>query len=128
MAETTLVDSDIEASRALVKFLESHGYPLKAAMWMYYSEAERWRFVVCPQEQRKDPTTFYRTFVKAIHDAGQSQSVLRLDRVDIVDATSPLVSTLGSVIRIEGDSSVRFTNNRINGVFLEDALIFKLAS
>ena len=128
MAETALVESEIALSRALVEFLETHGFPLKAALWVYQSDAERWRFVLCPAEQRQHPITFYRDFAKAINDAGISRSVLGLDQVHIIDESSPLVSMLGKVIRIEGGGSARFTNNVINGVFLEDALIFKLAA
>ena len=44
MAEATLVEADVEASPALVDFLEAHGFALKAALWVYQSDAERWRF------------------------------------------------------------------------------------
>jgi hypothetical protein len=128
MAETALVESDVEASRALVDFLEHHGFPLKAALWVYQSDAERWRLVICPVERRTDFTTFYRDFARAINAAGTPPALLRLDRVDIVEDTSPLVNQLGKVVRVDGGSSVRFTNNMINGVFLEDALILKLAA
>jgi hypothetical protein len=128
MAEATLVETDVEASRMLVSFLEERGFALKAALWVYYSDAERWRFVVCPTEQRENVTTFYRDFAKAITAAGAPPDLLRLDRVDIVKDSSPLVGQLGKVLRIEGGSTVRFTNNVINGVFLEDALILKLAA
>jgi hypothetical protein len=128
MAETTLVDTDIEASRALVKFLESHGFPLKAAMWLYHSDSDRWRFVVCPTEQRSDPTSFYKTFVKLIDDHGAAATVLGMDRVDIVDAGSALVNTLGKFIRVASGNPLRLTNNKFDEVFLEDALILKLAA
>jgi len=109
-------------------FLEGNGFPLKAALWVYGSDAERWRFVICPTQGRKDSTTFYRDFAKAINAAGAQASLLGLDRVDIVEDTSPLVSQLGKTIRVQGGGPVRFTNNVINGVFLEDALILKLAA
>lgn len=128
MVAATLVESDIEASRALVTLLESAGFPLKAALWVYQSDAGRWRFVVCPTEKRNDVTSFYRDFAKVITKANGQEAILPLDRVDIVDDKSPLVAGLGKVLRIEGLGNVRFTNNRINGVFLEDALIFRLAA
>jgi hypothetical protein len=128
MAEATLVEDDIEASRALVEFLEAHGFPLKAALWVYQADADRWRFIVCPTEKRQDLSTFYRGFAKAINAAGSPRALLALDRVDIVQDTSPLVDRLGKVFKVDKGGSVRLTNNVINGVFLEDALILKLAS
>lgn len=128
MAETSLVETDVQASRALVAFLESHGFPLKAAMWIYHSDADRWRFVICPVEQRKDVTSFYRSMIKSVKDANLSLPLLGFERVDIVDENANLIKGLGGAIRVDGTNSVRFTNNRINGVFLEDALILKLAA
>ena len=128
MAEATLVEADVEASRALVDFLEAHGFPLKAALWVYQSDAERWRFMLCPREQRQDISTFYRGFAKAINAAGSPRTLLGLDRVDIIQDTSPLVDRLGKVLRVDNGGSVRLTNNVINGVFLEDALILKMAA
>jgi hypothetical protein len=128
MAEATLVEADIEASRALVEFLEAHGFPLKAALWVYQGDAERWRFILCPRENRQDLSTFYKEFAKAINTAGAPRALLRLDRVDIIKDTSPLVDRLGKVLRVDNGHSVRLTNNVTNGVFLEDALILKLAA
>jgi hypothetical protein len=83
---------------------------------------------VCPTEKRQDLSTFYRGFAKAINAAGSPRALLALDRVDIVQDTSPLVDRLGKVFKVDKGGSVRLTNNVINGVFLEDALILKLAS
>jgi hypothetical protein len=128
MAEAALVETDIEASRALVAFLETHGFPLKAALWVYQSDAERWRFMVCPGERRQDPSSFYRDFAKAINAAGSPRTLLGLDRVDIIQESSPFVDRLGKVYRVDSGGSLRLTNNVVNGVFLEDALILKLAA
>lgn len=127
MAEATLVETDIAASRALVDFLEAHGFPLQAALWVYQSDAERWRFKVCPREHRQDLSTFYKDFAKAINAAGSPRILLGLDRIDIIQDTSPLVERLGKVVRVDNGGSMRLTNNVVNGVFLEDALILKLA-
>ena len=129
MADAALVENDVERSRAFVNFLESHGHPLTTALWMYQSDADRWRLVVCPREQRENVSSFYRDFAKLINAAGSPISLLPLDMVDIVTEDSTLVRQLGSVIRVDGTGtgSIRLTNNVTNGVFLEDAIILKLA-
>lgn len=130
MADAALVENDVERSRAFVNFLESHGLPLTAALWIFQSDADRWRLVVCPREQRENVSSFYRDFAKLINAAGSPISLLPLDMVDIVAEDSPLVRQLGSVIRVAGTEteSIRLTNNVINGVFLDDAIILKLAT
>jgi hypothetical protein len=35
---------------------------------------------------------------------------------------------MGSVVRVEGTSNIRFSRNVINGVLIDDALIYRLAA
>ena len=128
MVESALVNEDVEAARRLVSFLDENGYPVKAALWLYQSEAERWRFVISFRESRADVTTFYRDIANLINEKGQADGLLDLYKVDVVDAERSVVGPLSKVIRVDGLSNVRFTNNRVNGVFLEDALIFRLSA
>jgi hypothetical protein len=118
---------DLERSEALVKFLDLKGFPVRAALWLYQSDAERWRFVLAFREMRKDYTTFYRDIAKAINMATNTEDLLDLSKVDIVDPASAFVTNLSKALRMEGMGRVRFTNNRINGILLEDALIFRMA-
>jgi hypothetical protein len=39
MAETILVNSDIEAGRELVGLLDEAGFPVTAAAWIYFPDA-----------------------------------------------------------------------------------------
>ena len=128
MAEDALVNEDIEAARRLVAFLDANHFAVKAALWLYESDAARWRFVVSFREKRENVISFYRDIAKLMNQVGRELDLLDLSRVDFVDADGSVVGPLSQVLHIEGDSSVRFQNNRINGVFLEDALIFRLSA
>ena len=119
---------DLEKSEALVKHLDSNGLPVRAALWLYQSDAERWRFVLAFREKRKDYTTFYRDLAEAVNSSKNSEDLLDLSKVDVVDPESPLVANLSKVLRMDGMGRARFTNNRINGILLEDALIFRMAA
>lgn len=127
MVENTLVAEDIDAAGRLVSFLDDHGLRVRGALWLYDSDAERWRFVVAFQETRKDVTSFYLDVAKATAKAGD-QKLLDLSRVDIVDSERSIFTALRGVIAVDGDSRVRFSKNRINGVYLEDALIYRLSA
>lgn len=124
MAEDALVNEDIEAAGRLVSFLDEHGLGVRGALWLYDSDAERWRFVIAFREARKDITTFYLDVAKA-KTAAHADDLLDLSRVDIVDPDRSIFTALKGVISVTGNSRVRFSRNRINGVYLEDAMIYR---
>lgn len=125
MVENTLVAEDVDAAGRLVTFLDDHGLAVRGALWLYDSDAERWRFVIAFREVRKDVTSFYLDVAKATSKAA-SYDLLDLSRVDIVDPDRSIFTALKGVIGVEGNSRVRFSKNRINGVYLEDAMIYRL--
>ncbi|MFN3672938.1 MAG: hypothetical protein ACK4VM_13625 [Bosea sp. (in: a-proteobacteria)] len=128
MAESALVSEDIEAARRLVAFLDSNGFAVKAALWLYRSEDDRWRFVISFREKRENVISFYRDIAKLMNRSGSEFDLLDLARVDFVDGDGAVVGPLSQVLQIDDDAGRRFQNNRINGVFLEDALIFRLSA
>ncbi|AQR62142.1 hypothetical protein BZG35_11180 [Brevundimonas sp. LM2] len=127
MVENTLVNEDIDAAGRLVSFLDDHGLKVRGALWLYDSDAERWRFVIAFHEARKDVTSFYLDVAKATSKS-QNGGLLDLSRVDIVDPDRSIFTALRGIIAVDGNSRVRFSNNRINGVYLEDALIYRLSA
>jgi len=46
MAETILVKSDIDAGQELLRILDDSGFPVSAAAWIYFPDAEEWRLVM----------------------------------------------------------------------------------
>jgi hypothetical protein len=128
MAEIALVDEDVRRADLLVETLEKNGFPLVAALWLYQSDADRWRFVVSPEEHRADPTSFYRDFAKLLRSADPKLELLDLNKVDIVKRDSPILTALGKLCRVEGKGRARITDSSINGIFIEDALVYKLCA
>lgn len=128
MAEEALVGDDIEAADNLLKFLDANGYPVSGALWLYHSDDDRWRFVISFREKRDDLASFYRDIAKLMNAQAHDRNILDLSRVDFVDSDRSVIGSLSKALRVEGNSRVRYTNNRINGVFLEDALIFRLSA
>ena len=127
MVEEALVSADIDAAGRLVTFLDEEKMPLRSALWLYDGDAGRWRFVIAFREDRKDITSFYLDMAKAINRS-KRKDLLDLARVDVVDPNRSVVSALRGAINIEGNARVRFSQNRINGVYLEDALIYRLSA
>lgn len=127
MVEDALVTEDIDAAGRLITFFDEQGLPVRSALWLYDGDARRWRFVVAFREERKDITTFYLDMARAVHRS-ERKDLLDLAQVDVVDPNLSVVSALREMINIEGNSRVRFSQNRINGVYLEDALIYRLSA
>ncbi|MFN3674262.1 MAG: hypothetical protein ACK4VM_20355 [Bosea sp. (in: a-proteobacteria)] len=121
-----MVTSDIEAAKKLVAFLDSNGFPVKAALWLYESEAERWRFVISLQERRDSLASFYLDLARVFNERGLDAGLLELDRVKLVDADRPLIRSLSKGYRGLQTEGRRLSNEQVDGHFFEDALILRL--
>lgn len=126
MVERALVSSEIEAAKQLVAFLDENGFPVKAALWLYESEAERWRFVVSFQEKRENPLSFYSDVSKLFNEKGLDRGLLDLDRVNFVDADRSIVRSLAQNYRGLKSEGRHVISTRLPDVFVEEALILRL--
>lgn len=126
MAERALVGSEIEAARRLVAFLDANGFPVKAALWLYEADAERWRFIVSLQERRQSVATFYWDVAKLINAKGQGLELLELDRVNFVDADRSIVRSLAQNYKGLKSEGRHVVSTRLPDVFVEEALILRL--
>lgn len=126
MAEKLLVASDIDAAGRLVSFLDENGFPVEGALWLYESDAERWRFVISMREKRQNVATFYWDVAKLINAKGDGLALLELYKVNFVDTDRSIVRSLAvgyKGVRTEGR---RLVDERVNDVFVEEALILRL--
>jgi hypothetical protein len=128
MANDALVTADIESAARLVKFLDENNMPVSGALWLYQSEAERWRLLISFQEERKDISKFYLDVAKLINKSLDRDKMIELSKVDFVEASKSVIGPLSKIVHIDGISQVRFSHNRVNGIYIEDALIYRLAA
>ena len=125
MVEDALVAEDLDAASRLVDLLDAQSLTVRGAMWLYESDNERWRFKVCFQEARENVMSFYRDMARIVN-AHPDVDVLPLDRVSVVSFDTSIFSKLKGMINLVGKSRVRMTHSRINGVYMEDAMIYRL--
>lgn len=59
---------------------------------------------------------------------GRAEPILNLGGLRIVGADDPLIGGLRPVVHVDDLGEVRFSNNMVNGVYVEDALIHRLAA
>jgi hypothetical protein len=97
-------------------------------MWFFYTESEEWQLLLYSPDfgkNGKDSNTIYTSIFNVINELGEYANGLSLDMIKIITTNSPLIELLNSLIRVEGISNVRCSSNYINGVYIEDALIYR---
>lgn len=127
MGATALVNEDIAAGRAVVEALDSGGFPVAAAFWLYDSERDVWKLWIGTPRAVKD---LQKAFMKVgeILSSTTDREVLDLSRIRLVTPDDPMVRAIGSVIHMKGLSDVRLKSNLANGIYIEDALIYRTAA
>lgn len=128
MATTALVGADIEMGREFIKILDETNFPITGAAWIYFPDVEEWRLIVRTPRAEKDLQGALRQVAAALDEKGDLRTRIDLSRVKLVPPKDKMLAAMGSVVRAEGISTVRFTRNVINGVLIDDALIYRLAA
>ena len=118
----------IDAGRALLALLDSQKFHARACFWFYFSESDRWRFVVASPEVRvRGPHAAYQRVHALARKVPDVTEVFAPGDVTVVKDNDPLVLLLRKAISTgPGISGIRFTNNSINGTFIDDAYIYRL--
>ena len=128
MVASALVDRKIERGRRLIKKLDDSRFPVTAAFWYYFPEAEQWRLVVAsPTVDSQGRRAAYAEIHK-IQRRGVRLPPLSVSEITAVSPRDPLVKLLSSAIRTRpGIAGIAFSGNVINGVYIEDAYIYRLS-
>jgi hypothetical protein len=133
MAEETVVkealtDKMIEAGASLLNTLDKQHFIVDAALWLYLTEANRWRLLVATPEVRVEgPKKTYRRLLNALRNA----AVHNVDpqNISVIDARDAFIELLRSAVRVNRNAGgVRFSRNTVNGQFIEDAYIYRTAA
>lgn len=128
MDTTILVDKDIEDGRKLVEALDRSMFDLVGALWFYFSGSRDWRLLlVSPSVDSAGPRSCYKVIQSVIEDMPRDFGI-SLSRISVLSPRDNIIRLLKAAIRTDrGISAIRFTSNTINGVFIEDALVYRLS-
>lgn len=126
MDKPILVDADMKAGEALLSKLDEIEFNVKAALWFYVQDSEEWRLIIASPTVDKDGP-------KKAYEKVQSQLQklnghgLSLRNISLVSPGDKLIKALKSVFKPDkAISPIRFTRNVIDGIFIEDAYIYRL--
>ena len=127
MDKPALVDGDMKAGEALLNKLDETEFDVKAALWFYMQDSEEWRLILAsPVVDTDGPKKAYEKVQSQLQKLN-GRSELTLRNISLVSPSDNLIKALKSVINTgKAISNIRLTRNVINGVFIEDAYIYRL--
>lgn len=128
MADAALVTKDIEAGSELIRLLDESKFPVTGAAWMHFPDIDDWRLVIRSPKAGTNLQEAFLDLAKAMDAKGDLRARLDLARIKLVPPSDKLLAAIGSVLRVEGLGTTRFSKNVINGIFIDDAVIYRLAA
>lgn len=133
MAEETLVkealtDEMIEAGKAIVENLDRRQFLIDAALWFYLTDQNQWRLLLAtPEVHAEGPRKAYKRLLHSLRNAAVHG--VSLDDVAVLDTQDPLIQLLRVALRTDRSiTGQRFSRNTVNGQFIEDAYIYRMAA
>lgn len=125
----SLTSEMISAGEDLVGRLAKAGFIVSAALWLYLSESDAWRFfIVNPEVETEGWKKAYKKVQSVIGKIPEEQPKIALKDISIVDLKEPLISPLQAALKRETGSAngVRFSRTALDGVFVDDAYIYRV--
>ena len=127
MDKTALVKENIENGEKLIEALDNTEFKVNAALWFYLADSDAWRLIIAsPFEEEKGPKEAY-SFVREELVKLSIHPELSLKDISIVSPKDNLINLLKKAIKTgPGISGIRFTQNVINNVLIDDAYIYRI--
>ncbi len=127
MDKKILVDGDIQQAKILITELDQANFRLQGALWFYFSETADWKLLFAsPLVDTAGPRTCYRMVQTALASMPRDFGIA-LEQISVISPNDRLIQLLRMAIRTgPGLSTIRFAGNTINGVYIHDALIYRL--
>lgn len=122
-----MVTPDITEGRTLLELLDAAQLGVDAAYWLLLPNGE-WRlFLHAPFVDSLGTKAAYRKLLDALRNSSL-ESALSPRTISLVTTSDPTLRLLRSAVTTEGKGihTIRFTGNVINGVYVEDAILYRL--
>ncbi len=128
LVRETLSEEMINAGRYLLEQLDSVKSDIKSFFWFFFPEEKIWKLIIAsPLVKKEGPRSFYKRIIDINRSLeSDDKETISLNNILVVNTENEIVKLLGFFIDT-GDtiSGIRFTGNTINGVYIEDAFIYR---
>ena len=116
-----------KAGADLTRKLDEAKWPVVASFWLFSPEENEWKlFLASPKLVSDGPKNAYEAIARAL--SSLREHFPTLEYISIVAPNHELVRTLSSAIQTGWTfNGIRFSKNTINGRFIDDAYLYRLA-
>ena len=124
-----LTEAMIRAGAALTRKLDERAWPVVASLWLYRSEANRWRLVLAsPLVAADGRRKSYEIVQASLEATPAAEGTMWLGDVSVTEPTDPLIALLCAAARKETMAEgLRFTRTVVNGRFIDDIYIYRMS-
>jgi hypothetical protein len=125
--KASLVVELIEDGKRLIEALDAAKFDVKAAMWFYLPDTDEWRLIIAsPFVDNSGPMKAYEFIQKEMEKLSPALGI-KLRNIAVVSPQDRLISLMRLAIGTGPTiSGIRFTQNVINNVLIEDAFIYRM--
>ncbi|MCI0491246.1 MAG: hypothetical protein L0229_32040 [Blastocatellia bacterium] len=119
----------VSAGAELAQHLQKSSLTIDAMLWLYKPESNTWRFVIAsPEVSSAGPRKVYQDIRSIISGIPEDQRRVSINDIFVVSSNDPVISHFRSAIPAgRSIAGIRFSQNVIDGVLIDDAYIYKLA-
>lgn len=116
----------VKAGRALLEQLDTRPIHVTGALWLFLPEAFTWRLVfAAPEVRLEGPKKVYSKIKSASAKLPADSWTVSISDISVSDDRAPFIQALRMLVNVEG-GEVRVSRSSINGMFVEDALIYRM--
>jgi hypothetical protein len=134
MATTTLVDNIFEEGKSFLEYLDKQNLDIRVAFWLYQKENNSWKLILStPKVESLGSRFFYSKilrYLKSFNFQHMSNSSISPLDIFVSSYSDNFINLLKSMIKTSPApeiSSIRFSNNVVNGTLIDDVLVYRLA-
>jgi hypothetical protein len=128
LVKEALTEDMVKAGASVVEGLDRLRFLVDAALWFYLADANQWRLLLAtPEVHIEGPKKAYKRLLTALRHADVHG--VSLEDVAVVDTLDPLIQSLRTALgTARSVNGMRFSRNTINGQFIEDAYVYRMAA
>jgi hypothetical protein len=130
MDQTVLVEQKQSEGERVVRALDDAGLPPSAAFWFYDADSDRWNLILAGSQfsaSHGGPVDSYRKIAGVTSRLKPPTTSVSIADIKPVEEGDPLVTALRTMVHTGLEiSSIRLTNNFVNGIYIADALVYRL--
>lgn len=127
MAKEALLDSDVTAGARFIEALDRNGEVVNSALWFYDPDLSQWKLLIAsPTFDKAGLNPSYTKISQNFSQNDQISNTISVGDVKILMSKDPLTKLLKGISRTgKGLNQIRMTSAVLNGIYVEDALIYR---